>query len=373
MTLSRVHDYSGRGHLDQLPWKASSLRGGDDLATKTSKSHVATKSVSTTSGPSKIAAIYSVSAGTKPETLTVSELGTAPVTGSYSSLTPVTIKGATYLLGFNPASATLDIYAVSAKKPYLTSVAAKPTVGKARDILNVFDLGGVPYLVMYTAKSGVFEVYAIADDFSLSAKPYKFFRNHELAVSQGFTTLKPFLCQGQVAFLGYNNVNGYVALYTASIIPESAGDDTKPPIQMLPVWAHAWAKGWNRFALFQFGGCTFFLKTNTWKPNVNIDHVLDVLANGTVEVGALVGAEGTTGQLQSLTDAQSLTNCEPFVFGPGDPYFVTYISKSGAMTLNRFHGDCLGWTTEASLTAQTGGTAVTPVAVSAESLFLIVA
>jgi hypothetical protein len=343
------------------------------LEKKNSKSRTAAKSARATTGPSKQAAIYSVSAGGKPNTLTVSALGTAPVNGSYASLTPITIKGATYLLGFSPASATLDIYSFSAKKPYLTGVAAKPTIGTGRDILNVFSLGGVSYLVMYTAKNGVFEVYAVGDDFSLSAKPYEFFRNHELAISQGFSTLKTFLCQGQVAFLGYNNVNGYVALYTAETIPEAAGGAAKPPIQINPVWAHAWAKGWNRFALFQFGGCTFFLKTNTWKPNVNIDHVLDVLAQGTVEVGALVGAEGTTGQLQSLANAQSLTNCEPFIFGPGDPYFVTYISKSGAMTLNRFNGDCLGWTTEVSLTAQTDGTAVTPVMVSAQSVFLIVA
>ena len=313
-----------------------------------------------------------MSPGAKRRTLSVSEVGTAPVAGSYAILTPVAIKGATYLLGFDSASETLDVYTLSAKSPYLSPAKAKPKVGKGRDLLNVFVLGGVPYLVMYTAKNGVFEVYAIADDLSLSAVPYKFYRNHELAVSQGFTTIKFFVCQGQVAFLGYNNKTGYVGLYTASTIPGSAGDPKKPPVQMLPVWAHVWAQGWNRFAFFQFGGATFFLKTNTWKPNVNIDHVLDVLAQGTVEVGALVGAQGSTGQLQDLKDAQKLTHCEPFLLGH-DPYFVTYTSSSGAMTLNRFHGDCLGWTTEASLEAQSGGTAVTPVAMSADSVLLIVA
>jgi hypothetical protein len=292
--------------------------------------------------------------------------------GSYASLTPVTVKGATYLLGFNSASEALDVYALSAKSPYLTVAKPKPKIGKGRDILNLFVLGGAPYLVMYTAKNGVFEVYAIADDFSLSPVPYKFFRNHELAVSKGFTTVKCFVCQGQVAFLGYDNKSGYVGLYSASAIPASAADKKKPPVQMGPVWAHVWAQGWNRFAFFQFGGATFFLKTNTWKPNVNIDHVSDALAQGTVEVGSLVGAEGSTGQLQDLKDAQKLTHCEPFVLGH-DPYFVAYISSSGAMTLNRFHGDCLGWTTEASLKAQARGTAVAPVAKSAESVLLIVA
>ena len=343
------------------------------MAKKTGKSHVTHRSSLGAGAGSPSAAIYSVGAGDKPDTLAVSSVGDAPLAGSYVSLTPVTVKGGTYLLGFDPASATLDVYGFSPKAPYLSKVSAQPSVGKGHDILNVFSLGNVPYLVMYAAAKGVFEIYAIGDDLKLSAKPYKFFRNHELALSQGFTTLKPFVVQGQVAFLGYNGTNGYVAIYTAATIPMARADSDKPAIQFLPVWAHMWAKGWERFAMFQFGGSNFFLKTNTWKPNVNIDHVLDQPSAGTVEVGSLLGPEGTTGQLQDLKDSQTLTSCEPFIFGNGDPYFVTYISASGATTLNRFHGDCLGWTTVASLTAETGGKLVTPVVVSPDSVFLVIA
>jgi hypothetical protein len=315
--------------------------------------------------------IYSVGAGSKPDTLNVADAGSVALAGSYVSITPVTVKGSTYALGFDPTSDSIDVYTFSVKAPFLHKLSTKLAVGKGRDILNVFTLANTPYLVMYTANSGVFEVYAIHDDLTPSAKPYKFFRNHEMALSQGFTTLKPFVCQGQVGFLGYRGDTGYVALYTAATIP-AAADPTKPPILMLPVWAHQWAKGWTRFALFQFGGSNFFLKTNTWKPNVNIDHILDQLSAGTAEVGSLVGAEATTLPLQDLKDAQTLTTCEPFTFGNGDPYFATYESKNGEITLNRFHGNCLGWTTVATVAGKKGCKLLTAVAVSPTSLYLII-
>ena len=319
------------------------------------------------------AEIYSVGGGEPQKTLTIEDKGSEALQGDYVSLTPLTAQGSRYLLGFDPNADAIDVYSFSASAPFLKKVASKMNTAKGRNILNVFYLGTVPYLVMYTAKNGVFEVYVINDDLSLSAKPYKFFRNHELALSQGFTTVKPFVRQGQVAFLGYRDDTGYVALYTAAVIPAVAADATKAPILMLPVWAHQWAKGWTRFALFQFGGANFFLKTNTWKPNVNIDHIQDQLSAGTVEVASLVGAEATTGQLQDLKDAQSLTTCAPFTFGGGDPYFATYLAKTGEITLNRFRGDCLGWTTVASLNGKQGGKLLTPVSVSPTSLYLIVA
>jgi hypothetical protein len=63
---------------------------------------------------------------------------------------------------------------------------------------------------------------------------------------------------------------------------------------------HAAAPGWTRFAFFQYGGANFFLKTNTAKSNVNIDHFNDVLSMGTVEIGSKL----------DLPDAQTLNNVE---------------------------------------------------------------
>jgi hypothetical protein len=123
-----------------------------------------------------------------------------------------------------------------------------------------------------------------------------------------------------------------------------------------------WAQGWTRFAFFQFGGENFFLKTNTWKPNVNIDHVLDDLAAGTAEVGSYL----------TLANAQRLDIVQPFSLGHGDPYFVSYMRSNGQLTLNRFHSDCLGWTTVASLTSKVGAAHVVPVQTADNSLFLLV-
>jgi hypothetical protein len=151
-------------------------------------------------------------------------------------------------------------------------------------------------------------------------------------------------------------------MYTLAVTAVST-DPEVPPLLMTPVWSHQWAKGWTRFAFFQLGGENFFLKTNTWKPNVNIDHVLDSLAAGTIEVGTRM----------SLHEAQELSNVEPFVLGCADPHFATYISKSGEVTLNRFHSDCLGWTTIGKLNTQTGAGSVVSISTADRQVFLVFA
>jgi hypothetical protein len=294
------------------------------------------------------AAVFHVGAGAK----TVSEVGKPELTADYASLTPLTVAGETYLLGYHPDAATFDVYGFDGKHGGLKPVKAKPHVGKAQDIVNVFTRGNQPYVCMYAAKKGIFETYAVGDDLTFSPKPYRFYRNHELAVSHGFTTLKPFTQYGQVAgFLGYREDTGYVAIYTVSVAVASAPG--VPPLLMLPVWAHPWAAGWTRFAFFSLGGVPFFLKTNVKALNVNIDHVLDTLPNGTAEIGT---------ELQDqLPDALKLTNVEPFTLAHGEPYFVTYLAGTGAATLNRFHADCLGWSKLAEFKAPAHAKVVTPV------------
>jgi hypothetical protein len=293
------------------------------------------------------AAVFQVAAGAK----SVKEVGKPELSAKYASLTPLTMGKACYLLGYEPTGATFDVYEVVGSPPFLKSNKAKPAIGKAKDIINVFTLGDRPYVCVYTAKNGVFETYSVASDLSFS-KPYKFYRNHELAISHGFTTVKPFTQYGQVGFLGYRSDTGYVATYTAAIAVSSTAPDV-PPLLMLPVWAHPWAAGWTRFAFFALGGVPFFLKTNTKILNVNIDHILDTLASGTAEIGTELQAQ--------LPDALKITNVEPLTLEHGEPYFVTYIAGSGAATLNRIHADCLGWTQTAKFQAPAHATAVTPV------------
>ena len=309
-----------------------------------------------------IANVFAVAQGGEADTLVAKAVAKSALKTRYTSLTPAVVGVQSYLFGYNPAQNNLDVYQFAPNPPKLSAVAARPAVGKAKDIINSFVLGNLPYVCVYTAKNGIFEVYSVGNDLSFS-QPYKFYRNHELAISKAFTTLKPFTQFGQVAFLGYRGDTGYVAMYTVSVAVSSPAPGV-PPLLMLPIWAHPWAPGWTRFAFFQFGGEPFFLKTNTKVLNVNIDHVLDSLASGTTEVGTLLQAQ--------LPDALKITHVEPFTLSNGQPYFVTYISSSGAATLNRVHADCLGWTQVATFNAPTGCAVVTPVAVG-EQVFLVFA
>ncbi len=263
------------------------------------------------------ATVFSVSPGSSLSTARVKQLGTAALSSSYSVVVPLTMKAQSYLVAYESSSASADVYEVSAASPFLSPSKTKLAIGKAKDKLNIFTLGNQPYLSVYTAKNGVFEIYRVNSDLSLS-KPYEFYRNHELALSQSFTTLKFFVQFGQVVALGYRD-DGYVAMYTANII--AASPDGTPPLLMNPVWSHMWAPGWTRFAFFSLGGEPFFLKTNVKKLNVNIDHVLDTLSTGTAEVGTLLQNQ--------LPDALKITYVEPLLLGDADPWFVTYIDSTG--------------------------------------------
>ena len=74
------------------------------------------------------------------------------------------------------------------------------------------------------------------------------------------------------------------------------------------------------------------------------------MSAGTNEVGSHL----------KLKDDQELNIVHPFTVGPGDPYFLTYLAKTGESTFNRVHGDCLGWTTCATLKAVEGATQIVP-------------
>jgi hypothetical protein len=302
--------------------------------------------------------IYSVAPGAAANTLLVKEVASSEaIQGAYANFVPLTVAGQPYVFGYNPTAKQMDVYRFTAGAPWLEAAPAKPVVGPGWDIVAPFVLGNQPHLVCYAAKKGILHLFSVGADLSAS-QPYEFYRNHEPGVTAGFTTLKAFTCFGQVAFLGYNGATGYVAAYTLAVTATSPPG--APPLLMTAVWSHQWAKGWTRFAFFQLGGENFFLKTNTWKPNVNIDHVLDDLAAGTAEVGTRL----------VLKDAQELQLVEPLTLACGDPYFVTY-KEDGEITLNRIHSDCLGWTTAASLMSKAGAGQVVPIS-AGKDVFLLV-
>lgn len=286
------------------------------------------------------AVIYSIARGKGLDSLAVKRLGSiAAVKSNYTALVPLVAHGKTYCVGYDAASGDADVFQFSAKAPWLKRVAAKPHLGPGHDLVDPLTIGNDPYLLAYSKKKGIFAFFAVAADLSVS-KPYTHYDNHGPPVSLGFTTVKPFDYFGQVGLLAYNGSDGAVATYNVSVTATS--DQKIPPLQQHALWSHSWAKGWTRFALFQFGGENFFLKTNTDKPNVNIDHIMDSPQNGTVEVATKL----------HLANAQKLDLVEPFVLSRGEPYFVTYMKKGGKLTCNRFHHDSKGWTQVASLASK---------------------
>ncbi len=304
--------------------------------------------------------LYKIEATGQTDSLSVTEVAQpAGNWNQYASLTPVTVKGRAYVLGFNAAAGTLDVYEVSAAAPWVKSVPAKIKVGTGKDIINAFTLGNRPYLSVYTASSGISEMYSVGDDLSLSA-PFRYYRNNEPGITKNFTTVKFFTNLGRVVMTGYAYDTGQVAAYTLAVNATSA--DNVPPLALTPEWSHKWAAGWTRFAFFQLGGANFFLKTNTAKPNVNIDHLNDVLSAGTVEVGTRL----------KLDDDQTLTHVEPFVLGHGDPYFVTYLKSTGQLRLYRFWSDCLGWTAVAQVASEANASVVTPIILPDKTVFLLI-
>jgi hypothetical protein len=309
----------------------------------------------------KTAVLYTVTPTDKRDELKVELSGKISV-GDYTNLTSVVVDGKPVLLGYNPQCDHLDLFEVAVDDRSLIPIAAKPVVGAGQSNMIPFTLGNQPYISMYSGSSGVFELYAIHHDYSLS-NPVLFYRIHEPAISKNFTVVKSFTQIGQVVFLGYDMATGYVALYTVSVTPVSAVAG-QPPLRMQPAWSHPWAPGWTRFAFFQFGGENYFFKINIANPdkvNVNIDHVLDTLSSGTIEVGSHL----------PLSEAMDLTSVEPFALGDGNPYFVGYIAKSGTMILNRFHSDCMGWTTAAKFDGPVGAEIAFPLVLAKDKVLLV--
>jgi len=95
---------------------------------------------------------------------------------------------------------------------------------------------------------------------------------------------------------------------------------------------------------------------------VNIDHLNDNPALGTVEVGSFL--------MPQMPNASSVTNAAIIPWLHGDPYLLTYVASSGATEVLRIHGDCLGWTSQAAVATVAGAGQVVPYAVGNMSYVL---
>lgn len=251
----------------------------------------------------------------------------------YTSLVPVQVGKRLVLFAYNKATQKTDTYTLSDKAPWVRAAKSQPDLSgpDAWDTIDTFVLGNQPYLVTYCRESGAFGFYQVASDLSVS-KPYRlaWVRN---TPTTGFTTVAPYTSLGQQYVLGYDFDTGTVANFSVTVTSSSADG---PPLRLQNVWYHQWAKGWTRFAFFQLGGSNFFFKINTAKLNVNIDHMQDNPAAGSVEVGSYLQSQ--------LPDALSIRHSACLPWSNGEPYLLTHIASNGLTAIYRIHADCLGWT-----------------------------
>lgn len=281
--------------------------------------------------------------------------GDSPLAAGYDHLVPIAIGGEPHLIALD-SKGEATAFRIGKSEPWVTPVVSKLDLGGPWDIVEPFVIGNVPHLLLYTSEDGQFSFVPLGEDLS-SKPPYGYQRRREPGITKGFDVAQPIVIDGAVYYLCYSFEGGNVFIYslavTASSSPRSA------PLISQPLWLHQWARKWTRFAFFELGGETFFLKTNVGKLNVNIDHVRDNPAEGTVEVGTYL----------DLEDALELDICRSFYLGGGNPYFVTYMS-SGKTTVNRFDGDCKGWVTEGTTQTVAGATQIVPIQV-AQTCYLL--
>lgn len=252
----------------------------------------------------------------------------------YTSFASVKVGIRSVLFAYNGAAKKLDAYALAGTTPWQPQqVACTPDLaGGPWDSLSAFILGNEAYLLAYRRDDGMFGFFHVAADLTLSP-PYTvaWARNWP---TQGFSTVAPFTSLSQQFVLGYDVETGTVANFSLGVTPSSDGGI--PALLLLNAWYHRWAKGWRHFAFFQYGGSNFFFKINTAVLNVNIDHIQDNPAMGTVEIGSYLQGQ--------LPDALKIDIAAAVPWVDGDPHLLTYIAASGSTVLYRIHGDCKGWT-----------------------------
>ncbi len=256
----------------------------------------------------------------------------------YSTL--VTLKGnnANILYGFNKETKLLDAYRLSSDAPFIAPIFTDSDDMNhyGWDSIKSFVLGNKSYLMAYEENRGHFQFFEVKSDYTLS-KPYGFM-NQRSWPTQHFSHVEPIVITGLMYVLGYSDKHGTVAIFSLEVnatSPPYVPADT-PPLNMLNVWYHQWARGWENFSFFQLGQSNFFFKINKMKLNVNIDHILDDPSVGSVEIGSYL-----QNQLPNALDV-SLATIIPW--SNGTPFLATHDGKTNETNLYHIHADCQGWT-----------------------------
>jgi hypothetical protein len=253
----------------------------------------------------------------------------------YDNLLPLSVNGNQYLLAYKKQEGTFDLYTLTENAPYVNLLKSNSIElnAKSWDILKTFVLGNRNYVMAYEKANGFFGFYELGDDMSLSKNPYLFFNKRDWK-TQNFTMVEPMVSLGLMYIICYDSEMGTVAAFSLDVIAQSLNGT--PPLNMLNVWYHHWAKSWENFVFFQFGQSNFFFKINKGKLNVNIDHMQDNPAQGSVEIGSWL-----QNKLPNAIDVSLATKVD---WENSHPHFLTYNPKLQTAGLYRVHADCQGWT-----------------------------
>ncbi len=280
----------------------------------------------------------------------------------YTSMAVVKLGEKTILYAYNKDLKTTGVYVLSDAAPWVARADVHADLaGGPWDMMSSFVLGNTPYLMTYSSEDGAFGFFAVHTDLTVS-KPYDFVLPRNTP-TKGFTMVAPYSSVGMQYFSGYSFDTGIVANFSLAVTATSPAD--VPPLLALNVWYHQWAKGWSHFAFFQMGGANFFFKINRDKLNVNIDHMQDNPAMGSVEVGSYLQAQ--------LPDALKIDSTAAIPWADGEPYLATYVAATGEMTIYRIHVDCQGWTSLCSATTVARATQTVPYRIGGTSFLLFYA
>jgi hypothetical protein len=261
----------------------------------------------------------------------------------YTNLVPAQLGERLILFCYSKAAQQMDTYELCDNPPGVQPLDKTIILAQGPwDEMDTFTVGNVPYMLTYRAEDGTFGFYHISADLSVSP-PYTFTVASNTP-TQGFTTMAPFTSLGGQYILAYNLHDGTAANFSVTVTTAATGDI--PPLMARNTWYHHWAKNWMHFVLFQMGNANFFFKINLGPDpqnqtevqvhNVNIDHIQDNPAFGTVEVGSHLQGQ--------LPEAATLDIVARIPWAHGEPYLLTYIARSGSTALYRIHADCQGWT-----------------------------
>jgi hypothetical protein len=310
---------------------------------------------------SAISKLFAVRSAGAPDSVSIDALGDAgALAAGYTNVVSLKVLSNVYLCAYNRGTGLTDVYSASDTMPWLAPIESRiDLTGGPWDQLTSFVFGGDPYLLAYRAVDGTFGFFRVASD--LSASPPYIFSLPRNTPTRAFTEIAAFNSVGAQYVLGYNADDGTVAAFSVATIPSAAGG--VPPLLALNVWYHHWAAGWARFAFFQMGGANFFFKINRDKLNVNIDHMNDSPAAGTVEVGSFLQDQ--------LPDALAIDCAAILPWAHGEPYLVTYIGAGGSTSVYNIHADCLGWARAATQTTVANASILVAYAVGGESYVLL--